>query len=102
MEGVPQDGIGAIIERHQWWHVAVLADQHVGGSQQLGGQLSGRNPASSCVEPSANNYGTAECQMHLFEEIIKIHFWLLRQLSNCQLKGVRKGCLQVQLTTDPA
>ena len=69
--------------------------------------MSGRNPASSCVEPTANNYGTAECQMHLFEEIIKIHFWLLRQLSNCQLNRkrpgrVRKGCLHVQLTTDPA
>ena len=47
-------------------HMAVSVDQHVGGSQQL----SRRDPTGSCVEPAVNNFGMAECQLHLLEEII--------------------------------
>ena len=45
VEGLLQDGIGAVVERRQWRHMAVPADQHKGGSQQLGWQLSSQQVA---------------------------------------------------------
>ena len=36
-----QDGIGAIIEGHQGWHLAILVDQPMGGGQQRWEALQG-------------------------------------------------------------
>ena len=33
--------MGAVVEQCRWWHMAVLADQHVGGSQELDGSSAG-------------------------------------------------------------
>ena len=65
LEEPPQDGIGAVVERRQGRHMAVSVDQHVGGSQQLGRKLGGADLGGSCVESTVNDFGTAECQLHL-------------------------------------
>ena len=54
MEGPLEDGIRAVVERCQQWPVAILVDQHIASSKQLGGQLSRGDPGSSCVEPAFN------------------------------------------------
>ena len=60
-----QDSIGAVIEQRQWRHVAVPSDQHVGGGQQLSWQLGRRHAVGGGVKPAVNDFGLAECQLHL-------------------------------------
>ena len=70
VEKTPKDGVGAVVEQRQGWHMAVPVDQNVGGGKQLGCELSRRDLGSSSVEPTVNDFGTAECQLHLLQEII--------------------------------
>ena len=53
----------------------------MGEGQQLRGHLGRGNLGGSCIEPAINHFGTAECQLHLLEEVVKIHFWFLGQLA---------------------
>ena len=80
VEGPLQDYVGAIIEQRQGRHAAVLADQYMGGGQQLSRKFCTVNLGGSCDESTDNDFGTAD-QLHLLSEVIKSQLRLLRQLA---------------------
>ena len=65
-----QDGIGTVVERGQWRHVAVLVHQHVGGVQEQLWKHSGRDPVGSGVKPTVHDFGSTECCLHFSKKLI--------------------------------
>ena len=55
-----QDGIGTVVERRQGRHVAIPADKHVCGVQQVSWQLRGVDPISSSIVPGGKIFGSAQ------------------------------------------
>ena len=63
LKAPPQEGIGAVVEGRQGWHVAIPGDQHMGGGKELLRQLGGDLVGSS-VKLTRNSLGSAECSPH--------------------------------------
>ena len=71
-----QDGIRTVVERRQGWHVAIPADEHVGGVQQVSWQLRWMCSTSSCIVPSEKVFRSAQRCFNLHHEIIHRSLWI--------------------------